>query len=141
MTSEVLLELFWTMMPMLVGFGVLMVLLEILKIKIDKKIKQKRGETTDERISRLSKALKESVAMASEIEAEVRKRHELVEKLQADVDRYDELAKLKGSEVEAIAQTLRGELESEGKRSFLKSFLVSLFFFVAGIVATLLTAI
>ena len=60
----------------------------------------------------------------------------MVSKLQDDVNRYESLAKLEGSEVEAIAQTLRGELRSEGSRSLLKSASISLMFFIAGVVVT-----
>ena len=50
-------------------------------------------------------------------------------KSQENVERYEYLASLKETEVEAIAQTLRGELRSEGSKPLLKSALVSLVFF------------
>ena len=134
--SEVLLKV----LPMIFAAGGVAIGLEILKAKIERKIKDKRGETTAERIARLSKALKESIDLTNEIEAEIQQRHSMVTKLQEDVDRFEALAKLKGSEVEAIAQTLRGELRTEGSKSLVKSALVSLFFFVAGILVTLYAA-
>lgn len=122
---------------MIVTAGGVAVGLEFLKVKIERKIKEKRGETTAERIERLSKALKESISLTNEIEQEIQQRHSMVTKFQEDVNRFKRLAKLKGSEVEAIAQTLRGELRTEGSKSLFKSALVSLVFFIAGILVTL----
>lgn len=122
---------------MIVTAGGVAVGLEFLKVKIERKIKEKCGETTEERIERLSKALKESISLTNEIEQEIQQRHSMVTKLQEDVNRFKGLANLKGSEVEAIAQTLRGELRTEGSKSLFKSALVSLVFFIAGILVTL----
>ena len=133
-------DLFWKMAPMLLVAGFAAIAMEFLKLKLSRKIREKFGETTSERIDRLSKALKESISLTNEIENEIRERHSIVTKLQGDVDRYESLAKLKESEVEAIAQTLRGELQSEGSKSLLKSAFVSLVFFIAGIVVTLYAA-
>ena len=133
-------ELFIRLVPMMLGAGVVMVGLELLSQKIDREIKQRRGETTAERISRLSKSLKESIELTNEIEKEIQERHSLANKLQEDVERFEQLSKLKGSEVEAITQTLRGELRTEGNKSLLKSVLISMFFFVAGVLVTLFTA-
>lgn len=81
--------------------------------------------------------MKESISLTNEIEQEIQQRHSMVTKLQEDVNRFKRLAKLKGSEVEAIAQTLRGELRTEGSKSLFKSALVSLVFFIAGVLVTL----
>ena len=140
MSSTVTTELFLKVLPIFLVAGGAAIGMEYLKVKLDRKIKEKRGETTTERIERLSKALKESISLTNEIEQEIQKRHSMVTKLQNDVDRYESLAKLKESEVEAIAQTLRGELRSEGSKSLLKSAFVSLVFFVAGVIVTLYAA-
>lgn len=132
-------EVILRVLPMMLGFGVLMVGLELLKMKIERKIKNKRGETTAERISRLSKSLKESIELTNEIESEIKQRHSLASKLQEDVERFEHLSKLKSAEVEAITQTLRGELRTEGTKSLLKSVLVSMFFFIAGVLVTIFT--
>lgn len=81
---------------MIVTAGGVAVGLEFLKVKIERKIKEKRGETTAERIERLSKALKESISLTNEIEQEIQQRHSMVTKLQEDVNRFKRLAKLKG---------------------------------------------
>jgi len=133
-------DLFLSVLPSILGVAVFIIFMEFIKIKVERKIKEKRGETTNERISRLSKSLKESIALTNEIESEIKQRHELASKLQADVERFEHLAKLKESEIEAVAQTLRGELKSEGTKSFWKSILVSMFFFIAGVVVTILAA-
>lgn len=133
-------EIFLKVLPTFLIAGGAAIGMEYLKVKLERKIKEKRGETTSERIDRLSKALKESISLTNEIEQEIQKRHSMVTKLKEDVNRYESLAKLKESEVEAIAQTLRGELRSEGSKSLLKSALISLIFFVAGVVVTLYAA-
>lgn len=133
-------EIFFRMLPMILIAGGAAVGMEYLKIRIERSLKEKHGESTSERIDRLSKALKESITLTNEIEQEIQKRHSMVTKLKDDVNRYEQLAKLKESEVEAIAQTLRGELRSEGSKSLLKSALVSLIFFIAGVVITLYVA-
>ncbi|OEE37080.1 hypothetical protein A1QO_18080 [Vibrio genomosp. F10 str. ZF-129] len=133
-------DLFLSVLPSILGVAVFIIFMEFIKIKVERKIKEKRGETTNERISRLSKSLKESIDLTNEIESEIKQRHELASKLQADVERFEHLAKLKESEIEAVAQTLRGELKSEGTKSFWKSILVSMFFFIAGVVVTILAA-
>lgn len=140
MSSIVTTEIFLKILPTFLVAGGAAIGMEYLKVKLDRKIKEKRGETTSERIERLSKALKESISLTNEIEQEIQKRHSMVTKLQDNVNRYESLAKLKESEVEAIAQTLRGELRSEGSKSLLKSALISLVFFVAGVVVTLYAA-
>lgn len=132
-TAEVGLKI----VPMVVAAGAVALGLEILKAKIERKIKEKNGETTAERIERLSNALKESISLTNEIEEEIQKRHSIVTKLQEDVTRFKKLAKLKESEVEAVAQTLRGELRTEGSKSLVKSALISLGFFIAGVLFTL----
>lgn len=135
-TSGVILKV----VPMIVAAGVVSVGVQYLFLKLERKIKEQRGETTSERIERLSKALKESISLTNEIEEEIQQRHSIVAKLQDDVDRFEQLAKLKESEVEAIAQTLRGELRTENTKSLFKSALISLFFFIAGVFLTLFVA-
>lgn len=133
-------ELFFTLLPLVLSAGVAAVGLEYLKFKVERKIKEKRGETTGERIERLSKALKESIALTNEIESEIQQRHSMATKLQADVERFEKLATLKETEVEAVAQTLRGELRTESSNALIKSALISFLFFVAGVFVTLYVA-
>jgi len=133
-------EIFLKMLPIVIAAGGVAIGLEYLKIRVERKIKHKFGETTSERIDRLSKALKESMSLTNDIEKEIQQRHSIVTKLKQDVDRFEKLAKIKESEVEAIAQTIRGELRAEGSKSLFKSALISFFFFIAGILVTLYAA-
>lgn len=134
--SEVFVSLIPAMIAPVLLAGTAAIGLEYLKLKIDRKIREKRGETTAQRIEKLSRALTDATNLIGGIERELNERHRLVQKLREDCDRYDELAKLKASEVEAVVQSLRGELRQEGKRSFWQSALMNFVFFLAGIVAS-----
>src|SRR5690606_176443 len=126
-------EILLAMLPaalIAMGFAVA---LEILKLRIDRKVREKRGETTSERIEKLSGALTDATQLIGGIERELKERHRLVEKLRDDCNRYDQLAKLKATEVEAVVQSLRGELRQEGKRSFWQAVLLNFVFFSAGV--------
>lgn len=133
-------DLFFTMLPMMVGAGVVAIGAEYLKVKLERKLKEKYGETSEERIDRLAKSLKEAASLSSDIEEEINRRHAIVEKLKTDAQRYDDLAKLKEAEVEAVVQTMRGELQREGNRSFWKAAAINLVFFIAGVIATIYVA-
>lgn len=129
-------EIVTAVLPSILVAGALAIALEFLKLKLERKIREKRGETTSERIEKLSRALTEATTLIGGIERELKERHRLVEKLRDDCDRYDQLAKLKASEVEAVVQSLRGEIRQEGKRSFWQSVLLNFVFFVAGVLVT-----
>ena len=130
-------ELLLRMLPMILAAGALSVGAEILKAKIEAGVREKRGETTALRIERLSRALSESTTMIGSIERELHERSRLVQRLRDDCDRYDHLAKLKGTEVEAVVQSFRGELRKEGRRSFWQAVALNFFFFLAGVMVTL----
>lgn len=80
--------------------------------------RERRQETLDERIAGLSRSLQQAAGAMTAIEAEVAERASLVERLKADAARYEKLVALKYEEVQAVAQTLRGELETTNRRSF-----------------------
>lgn len=117
-----------------------MVGIQILGLMIERKLKLKHGETSIERIDRLSKALKESIELTSEIEKEIQSRHQVVKKLKEDVERYEELSSIRASEVEAVAQTIRGEIKRESNKSLFKATAINFLFFIAGIIITLYLA-
>jgi hypothetical protein len=129
-------ELLGSALPMVVAAGGLAIAVEALKVRLERKVRERRGETTPERIEKLSKALTDATSLIGSIERELTERSRLVEKLREDCNRYDELAKLKSSEVEAVVQSLRGEIQQEGKRSFWQSVGLNFLFFVAGILVT-----
>jgi len=101
-------------------------------------LQRREEETTQQRISRLTKSLSEALQLITEIGNEIESRRILVSKLENDIKTYEQVAALKQSEVEAIAQVLRVEVREEARRSFWRDFLVKLLFFVMGVVVTLL---
>lgn len=137
MNSIDVFEVFIRIIPMMLLLFAFMVGIQILGLLIKRKIKLKLGETPIDRIDRLSRALKESIELTSEIESEIRSRHQVVEKLKEDVERYEELSSIKASEVEAVAQTIRGEIKRESNKSLFKSTAINFLFFIAGIIVTL----
>lgn len=129
-------ELLRSTLPMVVAAGGLAIGVEALKVLLERKVREHRGETTPERIEKLSKALTDATGLIGNIQRELTERSRLVAKLREDCNRYDELAKLKSSEVEAVVQSLRGEIKQEGKRSFWQSVGLNFLFFIAGILVT-----
>lgn len=126
-------EFFKTIVPMVIAAGGFAIGVEFLKVKLDRKLREKHGESQEERINRLTSNLQEATTAISDIEVELKGRHELAKKVKEDYERYKKLANLKEEEVEAVMQSLRGELREEGNRSLLKSAAINLVFFLAGI--------
>jgi hypothetical protein len=102
--------------------------------------RQGKGETIEDRVSRLTRSLEEATALIGNIESEIQARSDLATQLQEDLDRYNKLVEIKKPEVEAIAQLLRGELQKEGRSTFWKGVLVNFLFFVLGAAASLTIA-
>jgi septal ring factor EnvC (AmiA/AmiB activator) len=98
-------------------------------------------ENTEQRIARLTTALSESSHVIQEIEAEMKDRTELVEKLKRDAETYERLRNINREEAEAVAQALGGELRKEGRRSLLTNLLMNFGFFVLGVATTLVLSI
>lgn len=100
--------------------------------------RRKRGKepTLQDRISRLTKNLESSVAVITEIEAEISKRKSLAQQLEADIERDKKLKEINEAQAEAIAQALRIPLEKESRKSLITnaviSFVVALVFFAIG---------
>jgi hypothetical protein len=69
-------------------------------------------------VKQLAKSLAPSASIVDSIEYEIDQRSQLVEKLQRDAARYEQLKNLNQATVEAVAQTLRGELATQGRKSF-----------------------
>ncbi len=94
------------------------------------------GETTEQRISRLTTSLSEAVHVIQEIESEIQERRKIADTLQSDIETYNRLKDLNQEEVEAVAQVLGVELRREGRRSFWTNFALNAAFFVLGVVVT-----
>jgi hypothetical protein len=116
--------------------GVASILAELAQ-KFLKRGKEKQ-ETLEARVDTLTASLRDAAKLVSQIEGEIESRSELASKLRDDVARYDALKKLSSSEVEAVAQVLRGELKSEGTKSFWLAVLVNFVFFVLGAASSFL---
>jgi hypothetical protein len=95
-----------------------------------------------ERVDRLTKTLRDAMralaATSEELQQEVDLGQQLVAKLEADARTYEELARVNRAQAEAVAVLVRGELATEGRRSFWKGFAMNLGFFLAGVVASVL---
>lgn len=89
-------------------------------------------ETLEDRINKLTTALKESSQLVTEVESEIQTRQHLVKELQSDAKRYEQLISMNQEQVDAVAQVLQGELRREGKVSFWKGVAVNFTFFVMG---------
>jgi gas vesicle protein len=126
------LELFVSILAILIG-----ALASVLGSLIFAFKKGKREQTIEERIQKLTTSLRDATSMIGEVEKEIKERSTLAEKLQSDVEHYNQLVKISKPEVEAIAQLLRGELRREGGKTFWKSVIVNFVFFVLGVVTTL----
>lgn len=99
--------------------------------------KKTEEELLKEKVNSLTSSLNESTDIISEITQQVNYRHELVENLKKDHDKYQKLVSLKEEEVQAVAQLLRGELKQESKSSFNRSFLMNSLFFILGSVVSI----
>lgn len=102
--------------------------------------KRAKVDSIDQRATRLSKSLTESIELIDEISKEIKTRQDLATKLQSDIKNFNEIAAMKKSEVEAVAQVFRGELRKDRSRSFRQTFFLNLVFFVLGVVVTLFVA-
>jgi TolA-binding protein len=97
---------------------------------------ERQEETFEDRIRRLATALESSAATISEIQGEIDRRQSLVEQLQQDANRYEQLSKLKRAEAEAVAQLVEGKLRQGERRSLWLGFAMNFFFFLLGVAAS-----
>ena len=96
-------------------------------------VKPKRSEETIEtRVASLTESLTAATHIIGQIEEEIQTRSQIAEKLKKDLELYNNLKSLQASEIEAISQLLRGELQKEGKKSFWAGVAVNFFFFILG---------
>lgn len=97
---------------------------------------EEREPTLQDRISDLTKNLKSSVAVITEIETEISKRKELAQHLEADIERYEKLKEISKEQMEAVSQILRIPLQKESRKSLIINgiinFVVAFGFFIIG---------
>jgi hypothetical protein len=100
------------------------------------------GQPVQERVDQLTRTLRDAMralaATSQELQREVDRGQQLVAKLEADVRTYEELARVNRAQAEAVATLVRGELATEGRRSFWKGFAMNFGFFLAGAVVSVL---
>ena len=101
---------------------------------------KQQKETIGERVEKLTNSLRENIRILSEIEAEVNKRKNLIEKLSRDQLQYEQLTNLRGDDLEAISQVIMNEARRDNRASLLWSFVFGLFFFIAGAVVSWLAS-
>lgn len=85
---------------------------------------RRKGETAptlESRASSLNRSLRDAIGLIDEIQSEVESRQRLSERLAADVETNKRLANLHQAEVDAVVQSIRGELRKEGRRAFWQS--------------------
>ena len=91
-----------------------------------------KKETLEDRINKLTNALKESSHLVTEVENEINERKNLVQELQKDAEKYEKLVSMNQEQVDAVAQLLQGELRKEGSKSFWKGIIANFIFFLLG---------
>jgi hypothetical protein len=97
--------------------------------------RKKEAPTIEDKITTLAGSLKSSLSVISEIESEIESRSKIVSKLKEDVKRYEKLKELNETQVDAIAQTIRGEIAGESRKSLWRNALITfgvamIFFFL-----------
>ena len=103
--------------------------------------RERGAESPEQRIQRLTNSLSEAANVAGEIEAEIRRRQGVAERLQQDIQQYERLREVNQEEIEAVAQVLGGQLRKEGRRSFWVGVLMNFVFFVFGVAATVVLSL
>lgn len=90
------------------------------------------GESPRARTARLSRALTEAIDVIEEFRSEISQGQRAAAQLQQDIEQYEEIARLKRDDVEAVAQVLRSELRVESGRSFRRDLLMNGGFLLLG---------
>jgi hypothetical protein len=69
----------------------------------------------------------------SEIEGEIKKREELVRRLQSDAETATKLSELNKPQLDAVAQVLKGEIERDQRQSFWTAQGLAVFYAILGV--------
>ena len=92
--------------------------------------------TLEDRIDALTKELRHSSQLISDIEVEVSQRKKVVEELKESAEQYKHLASLDIKQVQAVSQALETSTTKGNKKAAWLNFIQSTLFFILGIVAT-----
>ncbi|MDA0168419.1 hypothetical protein OJ998_04910 [Solirubrobacter taibaiensis] len=93
--------------------------------------------TLDHRVADAKDALERAASAVGELQADIERRHAIVDELAS----RQALLELTREQVEAVAQTLQGDLGEDTKRFFWRGVVVNLLFFLAGIGASVATTL
>ena len=93
--------------------------------------KPKPTELQD-RIATLSQSLNTAAKDVAAVEAEIQARQKLVEKMKSDAETAQAISALNAKQTEAIAQSLRGQLEQKEKEGYWWSIAQNVFFAALG---------
>lgn len=115
--------------------AVVVTIIMLITSAIERK-KKEGAPTLEDKIQTLTESLGSSLSVISEIESEIESRSRIADKLKTDVARYEQLREINKSQVDAIAQTIRGEITGESRKSLwinaIITFFVALIFFFLG---------
>ena len=89
-------------------------------------------QSLEERIKVLTTSLNTAASTITQIEEEIAARQKLVERLKTDADTAQSIATLNQKQAEAIAQSLRGQLEQKDKEGWWSSLAQNVFFALLG---------
>ena len=96
----------------------------------------KEAPSLEDVVKVLAANLESASASISQIESEILKRKEVVAKLKQDAELFQQLKDLNQAQVEAIAQTIRGEVATISNKSIwinaIVAFVIAAIFFVIG---------
>ena len=97
---------------------------------------EEREPTLQDRISDLTKNLKSSVAVITEIETEISKRKLIVQQLEEEIENDKKLKEIDQTHVEALARIMNIPLKRESRKTLIITIIVSiavaLIFFAIG---------
>lgn len=94
---------------------------------------KKQHEVLSEKIKKLTTSLEESTQLMAEIETEFQKQQALAKEWEEKADTSKVIAEMHQGEIDAVAKVLASQLQSEGKKSDRKSFVLNALFCVLGI--------
>jgi biopolymer transport protein ExbB/TolQ len=89
-----------------------------------------------ERIRTLTGSLNSAARTISEIEGEIKKREELVRRLQSDAETASKLSALNKPQLDAVAQVLKSEIERDQRQSFWMAQGLAIFYTILGVALT-----
>jgi hypothetical protein len=101
--------------------------------------------TLEARLTDLGDLMRSSSLVLEEVQAEIQARIALAEKAKQDAEEAAQVAQLNEAQRIAMARLVRAEMAVEvakgGKRSFWQGFAINLLFFIAGVGASVVTAL